>query len=65
MPPLTTMLAGHRLQLYGVFSTLLVSAVVASAFNKHSNFYSATVFLSRSSASVMVSRMTSYFFPLI
>ncbi|KAF8316345.1 hypothetical protein DL93DRAFT_771273 [Clavulina sp. PMI_390] len=47
-------LQGHRLQLYGVFSTVLVSAVVASAFHKHSNFYSATVHLSRSSASVMV-----------
>lgn len=53
MPP-SLQLQGHRLQLYGVFSTVLVSAVIASAFHKHSNFYSATVFLSRSSASVMV-----------
>lgn len=53
MPP---SLQDHRLHLYGAFSTVLVSAVIASAFHKHSNFYSATVYLSRSSASVMVYR---------
>ncbi|KAF8332050.1 uncharacterized protein EI90DRAFT_3123127 [Cantharellus anzutake] len=49
MPSLVT----SRLTIYGAFSTVLVSAVIASAFHKHSNFYSATVFLSRSSASVL------------
>lgn len=46
---------GRRLQLYGVFSTVLVSAVIASAFHKHSDFYFVAVLLSWSSASVMVS----------
>ncbi|KDQ21945.1 hypothetical protein BOTBODRAFT_123891 [Botryobasidium botryosum FD-172 SS1] len=55
MPPTSfaTALSTYRLTLYGALSTLLASAVIANAFRKHSNFYSAMVYLSRSSGSVM------------
>lgn len=45
----------HRSATYALFSTLLVAGVILNAFNKHSNFYSVAVYLSKSSGSTVVS----------
>lgn len=47
-------LVSHRLLLYTLSSTVAVSAVIANALRIHSNFYSITVYLSKSGHSVLV-----------
>lgn len=47
-------LISHRLLLYTLSSTVAVSAVIANALRIHSNFYSITVYLSKSGHSVLV-----------
>jgi hypothetical protein len=49
-----TLLTTSRMLWYAVASTAAVTAVVLSAFIHHNNFYSATVYLSRSSRSSLV-----------
>lgn len=43
-----------RLALYGGVSTLLATAVIVEAFRQRSNFYTACIFLAKSSACMLV-----------
>ena len=54
MQSLAGSLVSHRLLLYTLSSTIAVSAVIANALRIHSNFYSITVYLSKSGHSVLV-----------
>ena len=47
--------AGHRVLLYSLFSIGAVLAVVANALRSQSNFYSVTIYLSKSNGTVVVS----------
>ena len=47
-------LVSLRIQLYSLISLLAVSVVVLNALRSHSNFYSVTIYLSKSSRSVLV-----------
>ncbi|KAI0045279.1 hypothetical protein FA95DRAFT_1495638 [Auriscalpium vulgare] len=53
-PPRLQALVSHRVLLYTVTSTVAVSATIANALHNHSNFYSVTVYLSKSGGSVLV-----------
>lgn len=46
--------AAHRLGVYTVLSVAAVLAITVNALRSHSNFYSVTVYLSRSSRSLIV-----------
>lgn len=52
MPPLR-FLNGNRILLYSAISFIAVCGVVANALKNHSNFYSLTIHLSKSSRSVL------------
>jgi len=43
-----------RLAVYGGISTLLTLSIVAAAFRQRPNFYAACIYLSKSSACIMV-----------
>jgi E3 ubiquitin-protein ligase synoviolin len=44
----------HRVQLYSLLSLAAVSAAIFNALRNYSNFYSVTIYLSKSSRSVLV-----------
>ncbi|KAF9264201.1 hypothetical protein L218DRAFT_979790 [Marasmius fiardii PR-910] len=44
----------HRILLYVLISTLAVAAAITNALKNHSNFYSVTIYLSKSSRSLLV-----------
>ncbi|KAK0504950.1 hypothetical protein EDD18DRAFT_1316142 [Armillaria luteobubalina] len=48
-----TSINSHRILLYGTLSTVAVCAAVANALKNYSNFYSVTIYLSKSSRSVL------------
>ncbi|KAI0351005.1 hypothetical protein OH77DRAFT_1487968 [Trametes cingulata] len=52
--PLTSAVTSNRIFLYSVFSTFAVAATIANACRAHSNFYSVSIYLSKSSRSVLV-----------
>lgn len=43
-----------RLAIYGAASTALAASVIGTAFRQRSNFYAAMIYLSKSSACMMV-----------
>jgi hypothetical protein len=47
-------LNSHRILLYGLVSAIAVSAVIINALKNYSNFYSVTIYLSKSNRSVLV-----------
>ena len=52
---LFTSLSSHKVLLYATLSSIAVSATIASALRRHSNFYSLAIHLSKSNRSVLVS----------
>ncbi|KAI9572100.1 hypothetical protein HD554DRAFT_2296814 [Boletus coccyginus] len=50
---LFTSLSSHKVLLYGTISSIAVSATIASALRRHSNFYSLAIHLSKSNRSVL------------
>ncbi|RPD54199.1 hypothetical protein L227DRAFT_556717 [Lentinus tigrinus ALCF2SS1-6] len=54
MQPLTSAMTSNRIFLYCVLSTFAVVATIANACRAHSNFYSVSIYLSRSSRSVLL-----------
>lgn len=44
----------HKLLLYGLVSTIAVSATITNALRYHSNFYSVAIYLSKSNRSVLI-----------
>lgn len=44
----------HKVLLYGLVSTIAVSATITNALRYHSNFYSVAIYLSKSNRSVLV-----------
>jgi hypothetical protein len=48
-------LNSHRIFLYTLVSTVTVLSAVANALKNHSNFYSVTIYLSKSGRSILVS----------
>jgi hypothetical protein len=44
----------HKVLLYGLVSTIAVSATISNALRYHSNFYSAAIYLAKSNRSVLV-----------
>lgn len=52
--PLTAAMTSNRIFLYCVFSTFAVAATIANACRAHSNFYSVSIYLAKSSRSVLV-----------
>ncbi len=54
MQPLTAAMTSNRIFFYCVFSIFAVVATIANACRAHSNFYSVSIYLSRSSRSVLV-----------
>ncbi|KAI0633905.1 hypothetical protein C8Q77DRAFT_1057555 [Trametes polyzona] len=54
LQPLTSAVTSNRIFLYSVFSTFAVAATIANACRAHSNFYSVSIYLSKSSRSVLV-----------
>ncbi|EJF60481.1 hypothetical protein BD309DRAFT_971787 [Dichomitus squalens] len=52
--PLTAALTSNRIFLYCIFSVFAVAATIANACRAHSNFYSVSIYLSKSSRSVLV-----------
>ena len=53
--PLTAAMTSNRIFLYCVFSTFAVAATIANACRVHSTFYSVSIYLAKSSRSVLVS----------
>ena len=51
-------LAAYRVLFYSVFSLGAVAGVVVNALQKHSNFYSMAVYLSKSNGTIVVSEMS-------
>lgn len=58
LPEYATSLTSHRLLLYGALSSAAVAAVISNALDRHNNFYSIAVYLSKSNGSVVVSSST-------
>ena len=56
MQPLTSAFTANRIFLYGVFSTFATAATIANASRAYNNFYSVSVYLSRSGRSLLVRR---------
>ncbi|RDX40453.1 hypothetical protein OH76DRAFT_1412959 [Lentinus brumalis] len=54
MQPLTAAMTSNRIFFYCVFSIFAVVATIANACRAHSNFYSVSIYLSRSSRSVLI-----------
>ncbi|KIP08260.1 hypothetical protein PHLGIDRAFT_41285, partial [Phlebiopsis gigantea 11061_1 CR5-6] len=54
MQPLTSAFTANRIFLYGVFSTFATAATIANAARAYNNFYSVSVYLSRSGRSLLV-----------
>ena len=54
LQPLTAAVTSNRIFLYSVFSTFAVAATIANACRAQSNFYSVSIYLSKSSRSVLV-----------
>ncbi|RHZ88591.1 hypothetical protein Glove_22g103 [Diversispora epigaea] len=54
-----------RLAVYGGISTLLSLSVVAAAFRQRSNFYAASIYLSKSSACMMILMNMGFFLTII
>ncbi|KAI1784254.1 hypothetical protein LXA43DRAFT_227670 [Ganoderma leucocontextum] len=52
--PLTAAMTSNRIFLYCVFSTFAVAATIANACRAHSTFYSVSIYLAKSSRSVLV-----------
>ena len=63
MQPLTSAMTSNRIFLYCVFSVFAVVATIANACRAHSNFYSVSIYLSRSSRSVLVRPFLCVFSP--
>ena len=55
LPEYASSLTSHRLLLYGALSSAAVAAVISNALDRHNNFYSIAVYLSKSNGSVVVS----------
>ncbi|KAF5389359.1 hypothetical protein D9757_004381 [Collybiopsis confluens] len=64
-PPLVQAIAGHRLSIYLVLSTVTLLATVANALRSHSNFYSVAIYLSKSSRSILILANFSFLLALI
>ncbi|EMD37767.1 hypothetical protein CERSUDRAFT_114430 [Gelatoporia subvermispora B] len=54
LQPFTAAVTSNRIFLYSVFSTFAVAGVIANACRIHSNFYSVSIYLAKSSRSVLV-----------
>ncbi|CAG8517551.1 2603_t:CDS:10 [Diversispora eburnea] len=54
-----------RLAVYGGISTLLSLSVIAAAFRQRSNFYAASIYLSKSSACMMILMNMGFFLTII
>lgn len=54
LQPFTSAVTSNRILLYSVFGTAALVGTVANACRTYSNFYSVTIYLSRSSRSVLV-----------
>ncbi|KAH9851484.1 hypothetical protein C2E23DRAFT_869396 [Lenzites betulinus] len=54
LQPLTSAVTSNRIFLYAVFSLFAVAATIANACRAHSNFYSVSIYLAKSSRSVLV-----------
>ena len=52
--PLTAAVTSNRIFLYSVFSSFAVAATIANACRAHSTFYSVSIYLAKSSRSVLV-----------
>ncbi|KAG1745343.1 uncharacterized protein EDB91DRAFT_1269589 [Suillus paluster] len=52
--PIVASFNSHKLLLYGLVSTIAVSATIANALRCHSNFYSVAIYLSKSNSSVLI-----------
>ncbi|KAI0644362.1 hypothetical protein C8Q79DRAFT_766432 [Trametes meyenii] len=52
--PLSSAVTSNRILLYAVFSLFAVAGTIANACRAHSNFYSVSIYLSKSSRSVLV-----------
>lgn len=55
--PVVASLNSHKVLLYALVSTVVVSATITNALRSHSNFYSVAIYLSKSNRSVLVRRM--------
>ena len=55
--PVVASLNSHKVLLYGLVSTVVVSATIINALRSHSNFYSVAIYLSKSNRSVLVRGM--------
>jgi hypothetical protein len=53
--PIVASFNHHKVLLYGLVSTIAVSATITNALRCHSNFYSVAIYLSKSNRSVLVS----------
>ncbi|KZT68293.1 hypothetical protein DAEQUDRAFT_338359 [Daedalea quercina L-15889] len=54
LQPLTSLVTSNRIALYCLLSVLLLVGTIANACRNYSNFYSVTIYLSKSSRSVLV-----------
>ncbi|OJA10170.1 hypothetical protein AZE42_01829 [Rhizopogon vesiculosus] len=52
--PVAASFNSHKVLLYGLVSTLAVSATITNALRCHSNFYSVAIYLSKSNRSVLI-----------
>ncbi|KAJ4468273.1 hypothetical protein J3R30DRAFT_3715202 [Lentinula aciculospora] len=55
----------HRILVYGLLSTFAVLATIGNALKSHSNFYSVTIYLSKSSRSILILANFSFLLALI
>ena len=60
MQPFTSAFTANRIFLYAVFSTVATVATIANACRTYSNFYSVSVYLSRSGRSLLVRVLPLY-----
>lgn len=63
--PLGSVFTSNRILLYSVFSTFAVLGAVINACRSHSNFYSVSIYLSRSSRSVLVCILIQHHVPWV
>ncbi|KAG1742220.1 hypothetical protein EDB19DRAFT_1927693 [Suillus lakei] len=52
--PIVASFNSHKVLLYGLVSTIAVSATITNALRCHSNFYSVAIYLSKSNRSVLI-----------
>ncbi|KAJ3864089.1 hypothetical protein EV359DRAFT_41785 [Lentinula novae-zelandiae] len=55
----------HRILVYGLLSSFAVLATIGNALKSHSNFYSVTIYLSKSSRSILILANFSFLLALI